>query len=69
MEAVEVLLFDNNNYKVSDSMGLNDSHMRRIAFIFDTGAGTDLVRADVLDRSWRAISAFSTCRESETLPT
>lgn len=46
------LLFKEKIYQVSVSIGLNSWKMRPIKFVFDSGAGPDLIRADILGPSW-----------------
>lgn len=51
-EIDEVSLFKNKNYQVSVPIGLRSSRMSPIQCVFDTGTGTNLIRADVLDPIW-----------------
>lgn len=43
LETGKVLPFQNKNYQVSASIGLNSSRIRPFIFLFDTGADPSLI--------------------------
>lgn len=47
---VKILHFMSKDYKLSDSIGFSSSSMYRIVCVFDTVAGSNFIRADVLDQ-------------------
>lgn len=51
LETDGIWIFDSKNYKVFVSIGILPLRMRPIVSTFDTDAGLDVTRADVLDRS------------------
>lgn len=48
-ETDEILLFKSKSSRIFASTGLNSSRMRTIFCVFETGAGPNFIRSDVLD--------------------
>lgn len=53
----KMLLSKSKNFKIAVFIGLLLSHLRPIVYVLDTGAGPNIIRADVLDTDRRDISA------------
>lgn len=51
-ETGEISLFESNHCKVFVLIVLNYWRMRPITCVYETGAGLNLVRADILDLNW-----------------
>jgi Aspartyl protease len=50
-----VTLFQSRNYKVCVSLGVRSSVLAPVRAVFDTGAGPNLVRDDLLPRGWESL--------------
>lgn len=51
-EKDEIILFKRKNCKLSVSIGILSSGQRPVVCGFDTGTGTNLIRAEILDQHW-----------------
>lgn len=47
-ETDEAMFFKKKNCKILVSIGLKSSHMRPLARVFDTGAGQNFIRSDII---------------------